>query len=75
VTLKLVTFVDNINKVILDTRYLKIKSVSCSSAQLKYDLADKNKNFSSALHIQLNDKLSANTEFNLVINNYCTSEY
>ncbi|CAG8798756.1 7031_t:CDS:2, partial [Gigaspora rosea] len=73
VTLKLVTLVDNVNEIILDTRYLNIKSVSCCGAQLKHNLADLNESFGSALHIQLNDKLSVNTEFDLVIN-YCTSE-
>ncbi|CAG8783706.1 20121_t:CDS:2, partial [Racocetra fulgida] len=68
VTLKLVTLVDNVEKFILDTRHLNIKSVSCSGVELKHHLADKNEKFGSALHIQLNNKLSANTEFDLVVN-------
>ncbi|KAF0536693.1 leukotriene A-4 hydrol [Gigaspora margarita] len=72
VTLKLVTLVDNVSKIILDTCYLNIKSVSCCGAQLEHNLADITEKFSSALHIQLNDKLSANTKFDLIIN-YCTS--
>ncbi|CAG8625249.1 36576_t:CDS:10 [Racocetra persica] len=68
VTLKLVTLVDNVEQVILDTRCLNIKSVSCSGVQLKHQLADRNEKFGSALHIQLNNKLSANTEFDLVVN-------
>ncbi|CAG8703730.1 14652_t:CDS:2, partial [Cetraspora pellucida] len=68
VTLKLVTLVDNVEKVILDTSYLNIKSVSCSGVQLKYYLADRNEKFGSALHIQLDNKLLADTEFDLVIN-------
>ncbi|CAG8640877.1 28603_t:CDS:10 [Dentiscutata erythropus] len=68
VILKLVTLVDNVNKVILDTSHLNIKSASCSGVQLKHHLEDRNEKFGSALHIQLDKNLSANTEFDLTVN-------
>ncbi|CAG8574026.1 14594_t:CDS:10 [Acaulospora morrowiae] len=67
VTLKLITLVDNVNKVILDTSHLNVKSVSLSGVQLKYNLAPRDEKFGSALHIELDKILPANTEFSLDI--------
>ncbi|CAG8485221.1 8100_t:CDS:10 [Diversispora eburnea] len=73
VVLKLVSLVDNVNKVILDTNHLNIKHVLFSGVNLKYTKAPQDEKFGSALIIDLNKQLPINTEFSLEIA-YTTSE-
>ncbi|CAG8556383.1 3174_t:CDS:2 [Acaulospora colombiana] len=73
ITLKLITLVDDVKKVILDTRYLNVRSASLSGEKLKYNVAPRNEKFGSALHIELGKSLPANTEFSLNVD-YTTSE-
>ncbi|RHZ82002.1 hypothetical protein Glove_115g18 [Diversispora epigaea] len=73
VILKLVSQVNNVNKVILDTSHLNIKHVLFSGVKLKYMIAPKDERFGSALIIDLNKPLPINTEFSLEVA-YSTSK-
>ncbi|CAB5396476.1 unnamed protein product [Rhizophagus irregularis] len=68
VTLRLITIADNVNKVILDTKSLIIKSVSQDGKQLKFNLNNEIDCFgATGLHIELEKPLATGTKFELEI--------
>ncbi|CAB4380433.1 unnamed protein product [Rhizophagus irregularis] len=68
VTLSLVALADNINKVILDTRNLEVKSVSQDGKELKFNFGDKTDCFGTSLFIDLGDQyLTTGTKIDLKI--------
>ncbi|KAI8967114.1 peptidase family M1-domain-containing protein [Mycotypha africana] len=73
VRLNLVSLVDNVEKVILDTSYLDIKSVMYGKDSLKFDVAERYASLGSALTIQIPKIDKAGTNFQLKID-YETTE-
>ncbi|GAA5813641.1 hypothetical protein MFLAVUS_007125 [Mucor flavus] len=73
VVLDLVTLVDNVNKIVLDTSYLDIKSIQLGQDQLKYQLADRYASLGSALSIEVPTVEKSGTKFQLTID-YATTE-
>ncbi|EXX63836.1 uncharacterized protein OCT59_008754 [Rhizophagus irregularis] len=68
VTLSLITIADNVNKVILDTKSLIIKSVSQDGRQLKFHLNNEIDCFgTTGLHIELEKPLTTGIKFKLEI--------
>ncbi|PKY39774.1 leukotriene A4 hydrolase N-terminal domain-containing protein [Rhizophagus irregularis] len=68
ITLRLITIADNVNKVILDTKNLIIKSVSQDGKQLKFNLNNEIDCFgATGLHIELEKPLATGTKFELEI--------
>ncbi|GBC06237.1 hypothetical protein RclHR1_06700001 [Rhizophagus clarus] len=68
VKLSIITITDNVNKVILDTKSLNIKSVSQDGRQLKFHLNNDIDCFgATGLHIELDKPLATGTKFELEI--------
>ncbi|KAI8890225.1 leukotriene A-4 hydrol [Backusella circina FSU 941] len=73
VVLDLVSLVDNVDKVILDTSYLDIKSVSLNGDELKYEVAERYASLGAALNISVPAIETAGTKLQLKIE-YATTE-
>ncbi|GAN09171.1 leukotriene A4 hydrolase/aminopeptidase [Mucor ambiguus] len=73
VVLDLVTLVDHVDKVVLDTSYLEIKSVTFGKESLKFNVAERYASLGSALTIDLPAVEKAGTNFQLKID-YETTE-
>ncbi|KAI8073423.1 peptidase family M1-domain-containing protein [Gilbertella persicaria] len=77
VVLDLVTLVDNVEKVVLDTSYLEIKSVLLGNDSLKFDVAGRYASLGSALNIDVPKIEKKGTKLQLKINyettNKCTA--
>ncbi|KAI9486963.1 MAG: peptidase family M1-domain-containing protein [Benjaminiella poitrasii] len=73
VVLDLVTLIDNVDKIILDTSYLDIKTVTFGEQNLKFQVAERYASLGSALTIDLPKVEKAGTNFQIKID-YATTE-
>ncbi|KAL0078408.1 peptidase family M1-domain-containing protein [Phycomyces blakesleeanus] len=74
VLLDLVTLKDNVDRVVLDTSFIDLKSITLEGSPLKYDLAEQHASLGSALTIYLTEPFAtAGQMFQLKID-YATTE-
>ncbi|KAF8937070.1 Leukotriene A-4 hydrolase [Haplosporangium gracile] len=73
VELDIEAIADNVSKLILDTSFLAIRSVTLDGALLKYTLADRHEKYGSALTIELDKTLAKGDKAKVVID-YATTE-
>ncbi|OZJ03446.1 hypothetical protein BZG36_03179 [Bifiguratus adelaidae] len=74
VILDMVTLMDNVREIVLDTSYLAIKGTSVDGKALKYSVADRHPAFGSALTIELPEPIAkAGGELKLTVD-YSTTE-
>ncbi|KAF9550410.1 Leukotriene A-4 hydrolase [Mortierella hygrophila] len=71
--LDIVAIADNVSKLILDTSFIAIHSVTFNGAPLKYTLADRHEKYGSALTIELGKALAKGDKAKVVIA-YATTE-
>ncbi|RUS20447.1 peptidase family M1-domain-containing protein [Endogone sp. FLAS-F59071] len=74
VVLSLITLVENVDRVVLDTSYVDVYAVEKEGEKLKFDIADRHQAFGSALTINLPEPIvAAGTKFNIKVL-YATTE-